>query len=352
MIMSKRRKAVEAVGILMGGIGGATVAAFIEVYDRIFPRFERPDYDLKPGIYCYDRISKELPREELDIASKKNKLRAYYYKQDDSLGLVVVAHGMHSGADDYLPIIKYLYDNKFNVLSFNYTGTYESEGDSTVGMCQSLIDLDNVIEYIQNNDEFKNQSLFLLGHSWGGYAVSSVIALKKNIKAVAAIAPMNDGYNMFLEKGQQYAGKAGLMPKPFFDVYQKYLFRKYTEYNGLIGINSADIPVLVAQGIDDKVITFDGQSIMAHKDEITNPNVKYYIGKGLCGDHDDIWHSVDSIVYRLECESDLKLLKIQKGDSLTDEEKKEYYKTIDHYRYSEVNKDLMNQIIDLFKEAL
>jgi hypothetical protein len=150
---------------------------------------------------------------------------------------------------------------------------------------------------------------------------------------------------------KEYVGKLADTAKPIFTAYQKLLFKNYVKYNGVMGINSVDIPVLIAQGVDDKTITYDGQSVMAHKEEITNPNVRYYVGYGEQGDHNNIWHSVRAANYQKEVESQLKKLQIEKGGKLTDDEKREFYKSVDHTLYSEVNEELMEQIVAMFDKT-
>ena len=54
----------------------------------------------------------------------------------------------------------------------------------------------------------------------------------------------------------------------------------------------------------------------------------------------------------MEVESDLKLWEMRKGDKLTDEEKANYYATVNHALYSEVNGELMQQIVALFDSVL
>lgn len=351
--MSSKGKKV-LIGLLgaMNGISGITASAAIIAYDSIFPRYERPNYDLYPGNYCYSRIDSNLPREEVTYKVKQHKLRGHYYPSQINKGIVIIAHGMHAGGDDYLPIVEYVYHQGFSVFSYNVTGTYESEGSGTIGMCQSIIDLEGTIKYIESDNRFKNTPIFLIGHSWGGYAVSSVLSLCQNINACAVIAGMNNGCTMMVDKAEEYVGKIGTLPGPIFNTYQRILFKDYVDLNGVIGINTKDIPVLIAHGVDDKVITFDKQALIAQKENITNPNVEYYIGKGLNGDHDNIWHSIESCAYQLEVKSDLKLLEMKKNEKLTEEEKIEYYKTINHKLYSEVNKELMDKIISMFNKTL
>ena len=344
-----------AIGLLasMTGLSGMAAASAVFAYDAIFPRVNRPDYEVSAGVYYYERIKDELPRKEFYYHSGKYKLKGYYYESaTEAKGLVVVVHGFKSGSDDYLPITQYLVENGFNVFSYDCTGTYDSEGDSNIGWCQSLIDLDRTIAYIQKTAPYNDQPLFLLGHSWGGYAVSSVLALKSGIRAVTCLAPMYNGASIMTEKGEQYAGKLALLSKPVFSAYQRILFKKYVNYNAVKGINSVDIPVLIAQGVDDKTITYDEQSITAHREEITNPNVQYYVGKGVQGSHDGIWHSKEAILYQKEVESELRLLAIEKGGKLTRAEKVEFFKTVNHKLYSAVNEELLSKVVETFTGTL
>jgi alpha-beta hydrolase superfamily lysophospholipase len=193
--------------------------------------------------------------------------------------------------------------------------------------------------------------MFLLGHSWGGYAVASVLALHSTIRSAACLAPMYNGATMMIEKGEQYVGKLAVTAKPVFNVYQRFLFQDYVEHNSVRGINSVNIPVLVAHGVDDTTITYDKQSIMAHRNEITNPNVQYLTTRGIQGTHDGILFSKEALLYRAEVASDLALIEKQKGEKLTKSELAAYYATINHKLYSQVNLDLMNSIVTMFDKA-
>lgn len=351
-LSKKTKRIITAVLAGLTGVSGTLVASAVIAYEACFPRFNRPDYALTPGEYCYERVKERLSREEFTFLSGDARLQGYYYPASKSKGIVVLAHGFHAGADDYLPMIEFVVQKGFNVFTYDCTGTYSSGGDDMVGMCQSLVDLDNALRFIKATPPYAGQPLFLLGHSWGGYAVTSVLALHEEVLACAAIAPMNNGYTVMYEKGEQYVGKLALTGKAVFDVYQKFLFKDYVKYSGVVGINSTTAPVLIAQGVDDKVITYNGQSVTAHKAEITNPAVTYYETKGLQGDHDDIWHSLDSIVYQNEVAGELKLLAIKKGSKLTDEELKAFYETVDHRLYSAVNEELLTAVTDLFEKNL
>ena len=349
---SKKKKVIIGLLATAAGISVATAASSVIAYERMFPRVNRPDYALTPGEYSYERVQDKLLRSEFYYTVNEVRLKGYYYGAAESKGLVVLSHGMKSGADDYLPIVSYMVDAGYNVFSYNCTGTYESDGDGLVGMCQSLIDLEGTIKYIQSVDALSKMPLFLIGHSWGGYAATSVLSIVKGVRACASIAAMHNACKLMTEKAQQYVGSLGKFPEPMFDLYQRLLFDDYVDCNAIRGINESNIPVIVAHGKTDKTISYDMQSIIAHRDKIVNPHVQYYIGEGLQGSHTGIWHSERSEIYQKQIKTELKALEKAKGRELTYAEKTEFYSTVNHALYSEVNQELMQQIVQTFDANL
>ncbi len=348
-------KAKRVAFIIAGTLVGISVASVITtvcMYDSFFVRYERPNYDLTPGLYCYERIQDDLKREEIKIPSGDNKLQGYYYPAENARGLAVLAHGFHAGADDYLPLIEAIVNRGYSVLTYDVTGTYSSGGDDGIGMCQPLVDIDNVLNFANREEPFKNMPKVVIGHSLGGYAASSVLALHPEIKAAALIAPMNNAATIMLEKAEQYVGEVANTAKPIFDAYQEILFGNYVNYNGVIGINSTDAPVLIAQGVDDTDITPEGQSITAFMSQITNPNVQVYWKGGLQGTHTGIWHSVEAEAYKRSIENRIKEMEKELDRKLTDSELACIYDSIDHRLYSDVNIELVDLMIQTFDKGI
>ena len=346
------KKIVAIVAASLVGINVAGIGATISGYDAYFKRYERPDYSLYPGLYCYDRVKDTLERDTFTIRSGENDLAAYYYPAENAEGLVVLAHGIHAGADDYIPLIEAIVNGGFAVLAYDVTGNYDSGGDSVIGMCQSLRDIDTVLNYARDNAPFSDIPKLVIGHSWGGYAAGSVLALHSEICAAALIAPMNDGTTIMIETAEKYAGDVVRAAKPVFDIYQKYLFGDYVNYNALIGINSTTVPVLIAQGTSDDIITHDRLSVTAHIHEITNPNVTVYWGTGYQGSHTGIWHSDNAEEYVKTVADEIAAKEAALGRELTKEELAAYYSTVDHRRYSEVNAGLVDLILTTFREGV
>ena len=339
-------------GLQLGTVLGAKTA-----YDSFFKRYEKRDINTVFGEFDYSRVGEKLPRTTFFFPSGQWKLQGYFYPCHDAKGMVVVCHGMHSGADDYIPFIAYFVQNGYAVFTYDCQGTYASEGNSTVGMCTPLVNLDHALTYIKSNKQFSQYPLFLFGHSWGGYAATSVLAIHKNIRGCAAVAPFNSGYTLFVEKGEQYMGAFPELlkidfPKEFLNAYQKLLFKDYTKYSAVDGINSTNIPVYIAHGNRDFVISFGHQSVISHREEIRKRNVTYYIGTDAQAGHNTILHSPRAVAYQEKVGKDLKRLKKEYGRELTQEELAEFCNGIDHALYSEVNQEMMQEILTMFNKAL
>lgn len=345
-------KAVAAVTAVMVGVSAASVAGAIVTYDSFFSRYERPLYPITPGMYDYARYGNSLPRQTFSIPSEENQLCAYYYPVEQPRALAVVSHGIHAGADDLLPLIERLVQEDYAVLAYDATATYSSTGDSGIGMCQFIRDLDAVLCYVAQHPTYSAMPRVLIGHSLGGNAVMSVLSLHREVKAAVSIASMNDASTLMVETARQYVNDVAYMVKPVFDIYQQHLFGEFVEYNAVRGINSTDIPVLVAQGLQDEVIPHDTLAITAHLDEITNPNVEVYYTDGLQGTHTGILHSVDALKYATWVGTALQRMKDQKGEDLTFDELAAFYAEVDHRRYSAVNEDLFARIFATFEQGL
>lgn len=335
-------------GLQVGSILGAKAA-----YDSFFKRYEKRDINTVFGEFDYSRVAERLPRTAFFFPSGRWKLQGYFYPCLGAKGMVVVCHGMHAGADDYIPFIEYFVRNGYAVFTYDCQGTYASEGDSTVGMCTPLVNLDHALSYIENDNQLSRYPLFLFGHSWGGFAATAVLSLHKNIRGCAAVAPFNSGYTLFLEKGEQYMSPFSdalkfNFPQEFLNTYQSLLFKEYTKYDAVRGINSTDIPVYIAHGNRDFVISFGHQSVISHKEEIRKENVTYYIGTDAQAGHNTILHSPRAVAYQEKVEKDLKRLKREYDRDLTQAEMAAFCNGVDHALYSEVNIEMMQDILKMF----
>ena len=325
-------------------------------YDKMFGRYERPDYAVTPGIRTYERIADRLPRKRFTFDSDNVKCAGYFYQADRSRGLVAFAHGLHAGADDYLPVFEFFVQNGYSVIAFDTKGTYDSEGKSTVGLAEALVELDHLLNLVKAEPSLSQLPLFVCGHSCGGGAVTSVLSLHPEIRGCTGIAAMKDPNQMIVGKGMVYSAILGLPETPltaaFLESQQKKLFGDYTLLNGVKGINDTSCPVLLAHGIKDMVIEYISPiALINHKKELRDDNVFYYVGKGNSGAHDTIWRSARAVDYQEQVKKELDKLKKAKGKEWTKEDEAEFVAGVDHALYSEINKDLFEKAVETFEKA-
>ena len=349
----KKRNIPALLAALVPTVGAASLISTAVAYRAIFPRYERPNYALVPGEYLYSRIADRLPRREMYFKPHTHTLKGYFYGRTTSRGVVILRHGIHSGSDDYLPLTEALVRRGYGVFTYDGTGTFESEGKSTVGMCQAIIDLEASLKYLLRKGEISGAPIYLLGHSLGAYAVTAALCTLDGISAVAAIAGMNSGIDIIADRVREYIRVRGFveLQQGILLAYQRYLFGHYVDMTAVSGIMRANVPTLLAHGVDDKVIRLSRQSITAHTEPISAPNIEYYLGRGLVGGHNSIWHSPAAVSYKMQLESDLKLLKMASGGKASSAARAKLYSGIDHKKFSEVNEELVDRIDATFRSA-
>lgn len=303
MAKSGKGKAVLAGLVAASAAGILTVRG---IFHKVFARQEKEEDAIS---LRYKDIS-GLRRKKVTIVSGSTHLTGYLYGEQTAKGLVVVCHGIASGGEDNLSMVKYMLDDGYQVFTFDYTGVYESEGSSSVGFYQAVKDLNAVMGYIEASSALKDLPVFLYGHSWGGYTAAAELNFRHDIAGVISIS----GFSTPMAVTGEVAKKS--MPSllaelllPFAALYQRVVFGKNYNLSAVDGINSCNVPVLVMHGKEDEVIGYEGSSIIAQRANITNPNVEYYTearpGKS---SHMGIFFTKDGTDYYLAKKEELKML--------------------------------------------
>lgn len=241
------------------------------IYDSIFTRYDgTPNFDTS----VYSELI--TTRQAIKIAEDDEILQGYFYDVEDEKGMVIIAPGLHAGADDYLPMTGYFMECGWDVMSFDPLGCRESTGKSTVGFSQEIEDLDAVVTYAEAN--FKGEDIVLLGHSRGGFAVCSMINSGHDIKAVVTIAGLNSAMEAVIGLSERYVGK--IANANYFNLwaYQAMLFGKDTmAIEADDKIREGDVPVLIIQGSEDNTAPADEYSVYSHIDEIPAEKIEYQL---------------------------------------------------------------------------
>lgn len=322
------------------------------IYNGQFPRYDRHDTTITTSLR-YEDLEEQYPRSLVSFDSGNNRLQGYVYGSNQEQGLVVVAHGIGGGADSYLSQIAYFVDRGWRVFAYDATGSFDSEGKTTKGFPQALIDLDAALTYINSQAEFASLPKLLFGHSWGGYAVANVLHYDHKIAGVATVSGANSPMEMIMEQGRNMMGAFINTQYPFLWLYQRILFGEAASLNAVDAINQSEVPVLVLHGTEDEFIAYTGSSIISKMDAITNPNTRAIsISQAERNGHNNLFRSAESIEYIAEINIEYRQLYERYDKNIPYEIKQDFYSRIDRSLAQDINIDLMDEIHVFFMESV
>lgn len=297
---------------------------------------------------------------------REQTLVGYMYTSDktsdaDTIGTVVLAHGFGGGGHhNYLDIINYFAENGFQVFGYDATGNDESEGDGVIGLPHGVSDCNQAINFVENSGNFNHiDNIFLWGHSWGGYSVSGVLKYHPEVKAVCAVAGINDTAEIMRQTGTGYAGPVANLGYPFLLAIQASYNDEYTSITSIDGFKSSDCPVMIIQSMDDTTVppynSYEAyERVFGEDDRFTF--VKYE-DRG----HNNVTDSPEGIEYLNEFNEkyveDLEREYKKDADDISKEDLKSFRNNYmpDHFdraKYADMlDYDLFEDIVDFYKKA-
>jgi pimeloyl-ACP methyl ester carboxylesterase len=218
----------------------------------------------------------DLNIENADFNSSDCLIKANYFTHKDYVDdnkIVIFAPGDSPGQFAYLSLIREIALLGYKVLSYDNYGCGKSEGKSVKSFYQNLIDLVNLLS--SKEVEFKDKEIILIGHSHGGYSVSSISYLLPNtFKKIICISGPNDVPTVLSEKSFIFK-----LLKPFIYVAQFILFfQTLSRLNIINGIkNSPNTSFSYIIGSNDNVVIKDVKKSKFLKRLDKYPNVQKVI---------------------------------------------------------------------------
>lgn len=268
------------------------------VHGFVMGKYTYKDYDADRYL-VYDDIAEQYPRELINIPSGENVLSAYLYGKDNTKGVIVVAPGHWDSNDIKLYEVRYFVDAGYQVIGFDYTGCYTSEGDSFGGYTQAVYDLDSILTYCDNNDSFNDMPIYLFGHSMGGYAVTAVLNYNHRIDAVVTASGFNSAYEQWECSIKRFTGPAYYLIRPINLAFIHLKYGDDRNLSAIDGINNSDIPVLVISADTDVFYCGNRSPIYEKKDMITNDKCEFMLmNKANHNEHYTYFLTDDAIRYQ------------------------------------------------------
>ncbi len=218
--------------------------------------------------------------EDVTFNSNKNdELHGYLYSSDTLTpkGVVIYAHGYNAGgSNSTMMFADYFVSNDYYYFTYDITANGLSKGDNQRGLVQGVLDLDKAISCVKTMDKTKDYPIMLLGHSWGGYSVSSVLKIHPDVKAVCSLSGFNSALDLMASTASKKVGSfltnASL---PYLKIYENWVFGKNYKLNAIDGFNSSNCNVLIMHSSDDNVIDIDFGYNKYYKEFKDNPRFKF-----------------------------------------------------------------------------
>lgn len=216
---------------------------------KIFVRCDNP-----LGIFYFSHKDFEnLKMDEYEFSSSKNyKLQGYFYYYPNYIEdkLIIFDHGFGNGHKAYMKEIEILCRNGYKVFTYDHSGCMNSEGESTNGFAQSLVDLNDAFISLKNNDNYKNLKFMVMGHSWGAFASLNIISLHSEIEKVVALSgflSVDDIIN------QNFSSILTPYKKNIYALEEK-ANKNFIKYNAINSIKNSSCKVLAIYSDNDPIL--------------------------------------------------------------------------------------------------
>ena len=285
---------------------------------------------------------KGLKAKPYSFKSQENTLRGnfYFYDGYDDSVIVIFCHGISGGHSAYLHEIEMLCKAGFMVLAYDNTGCIDSDGKNIGGFAASIKDLDNAIISLKKNDEYKNKKIYVMGHSWGGFAASNIYNFQQVDKmvAVSPFISIKQMYNDFFHCFSKL-----LIPR-VLQLESKSIGKKYIKSTAVNALNNAFGKALVIHSKDDTVVKYKTTTAVLQK-KIISPNVEFYILDNK--DHHPLFTKEAVDYYNETFSVFTKLIQEKKINTL--EEKKDYFAKINFEKLVIQDKEVWKKVIEFLK---
>lgn len=302
------------------------------IHHQSFGKRWEPD-----GIVKYYDLEEypNLSAENIEIPTKKGKLRGklYFYSQEKYEGILVFSHGMWGSHRAYLQEMEILARNGFKVLGIDAYGTELSDGKNINGLGSSLMTLDEVITYVKTT--YPDEKIFVMGHSWGGFAAVNIAKYHKDIEAIVAMSPFISVRQILKHQLPKF-----LYPTiPFLVLLDALHCGKYSFANARKTLKKSMVNTLIIHSRDDQMVPYK-KATGYLENHIKKENIQYCIVDGKKHNPD---YTIEALSYTQSAFAKMKSIE-------NEAECLEYRKKLDYHKMGEIDKKVFDVILDFLKK--
>ena len=316
------------------------------VLSQTYGRVPEREISLIP---TYELYQSAYPRTDVEFQLDEHTLRGHVYGPQNTRGLVVFRHGIFSHHQDYLPLITALVDKGWRVFAYDAIGCGESDGDSTIGMSQSPLDVAAAIDFARESGMAGDLPIALWGHSWGGYGVAAALASRPDVAACVTMSGFDTPVGVLTSSAESSFGLIGRLQEPFLLLNTVIDFGDAANMSASEAIIASGVPTLVIQGTGDTTVPYEGASILgaleargADTAESTIRLVKK-TDSGRDG-HNNYFYAPESQSYLNECTAELQRMLEENGDDVSDVKVRAYANSVDLLKANTADPALIDEI--------
>ncbi|MBQ8209094.1 MAG: alpha/beta fold hydrolase [Clostridia bacterium] len=262
----------------------------------------------------------------------------YFYDNYNPHRLVIFDHGFGGGHRSYMKEIEMLCRHGYRVFAYDHTGCMESGGESPNGMAQSLCDLNDCINALKSDEQFRDLDFSVMGHSWGGFSCLNIAALHPDISHIVVLSgfvSVEEIVNTFFSgvlKGYRKAVMA----------LERKSNPEFVKYNAVESLSKTDAKVLLVYSDNDKTVKKSQYDMLKSALE-GKENIKFILeyNKG----HNPNY-TYDAVEYFGKYYADVQK-KTRKKLLETDEQKKSFVASFDWNAITEQDESVWNEIFEV-----
>lgn len=312
--------------------------AVMLIYEGLFARTELYEYSV---FISRDDIEQQYTVRDVNFDSCGFSVSASIYGENKDR-LVILGHAKDGSSADMLPEADFFLENGFSVMTMDFIGHGNSEGNSQSGLHQSVYDMENAIGFARTEGY---ENVYLYGIGIGGYAAASC-ADEEGVRGVAAISAYSSIPDMTLEYAVGKMSVLGYLEYPIMMLYQQILYGNDMKHNAIEGINSSDVPVIIINGTADDKIKSDGAALVNAADRITNEKVIYRTVEN--GVHLSLMRTDEARNLIDKFNEDAYMLYYEHDGNVPIASVDALYDAVDSEATSQLDAELMNEILGVF----
>ncbi len=342
----KHRNLKTAISSLVVSLAIFLVASFLIVmiiYEGLFSRTEVYEHSL---FITYEDMEKYYISREISFDSEGTEIYGRIYDNDASDRLVILSHSKDSSGENMLSEARFFLDNGYSAMVFDFTGHGQSGNTSQIGLQRSVTDLKNAVSFAEGENY---HHIYLYGSGVGGYASAAVGADGETVESVAAVAAFSTVWDMTIQYATEGMGILGYIEYPVMMLYQQLVFRLDTERSAVDGINTSKGPVIVINSREDDTVIYDKAALINSAGDITAQNVTFKTLE--TGRHGSLMRTQAANDLLDEFNKEAYELNESYNGSVPETEIEAIYGRYDREKMSELNTELMNEVLAVFNSA-